>query len=320
MQHRISFIIPIGPGLKPDVCVKSIRRIDYPKKLKEVIVAQGRSPSKQRNEAVRKAKGDIVYFLDDDVIVAPDVLEHFLPHFGKEGVAAVGGPMITPEDDPLIARCFGYTMESYIGAAGMRYRFKPIGDTCEADETRLVLCNLTCRRDVYLNEGGLRPDLFPNEENEFFNRLASKGHRMIYEPRSLVYHSRASTILGVIRKNVSYGRGRMEQMIIQPTSFKPVFAMPSLFAAYLLSAAPVVLASDSAAYLMPLLLYLTFTGLESLRSAAKRGEPLIFPIMWLLYPTIHVSYGAGFVWGLLMQVLGLGKRGDSEVKVSRVNL
>jgi succinoglycan biosynthesis protein ExoA len=319
-MHNVSFIIPIGPGLKPDICVESLRKIDYPKGNIEVVVAEGRSPSKQRNMAVEKASGDIVYFLDDDVVVAGDILRHTLPHYDRKEVSVVGGPMVTPEDDPLLARCFGYTMESFIGAAGMRYRFRPIGGTCEADETRLVLCNLSCRRDVYLKEGGLRADLYPNEENEFFNRLAARGHTMIYEPKALVYHSRASTIRRIIGKNISYGRGRMEQILIQPSSFKPVFAMPTLFSAYLASALPVAAFTGWLLYLIPLALYLTLTGFESLRTALKRSEPAVFPAMWLLYPVVHISYGVGFVWGPIRRMLRGARDAETEVKINRLKL
>jgi len=250
-KTKVSFILPIGPNVNADICINSLKKLEYPKKLLEVIVAEGRSPSLQRNLACEKATGSIVYFVDDDVEVDPKALEYILKYYEDEDVSIVGGPMVTPVYDPLIARCFGYTMETFIGAASMRYRFKPLGDAGEADETHLVLCNLSCRRDTYLKEGGLRVDLYPNEENEFFNRLSEKGYKMIYEPKALVNHSRASTILGVIKKNLGYGRGRMEQLLIQPSCFRPVFLIPTLFLTYLLSIPYIVDITGSVLYLIP---------------------------------------------------------------------
>ncbi|MFH1404201.1 MAG: glycosyltransferase [Candidatus Altiarchaeota archaeon] len=320
MQGKVSFIIPIGPGLRPDVCVASLRKLDFPRELMEVVVAEGKSPSEQRNKAAAEASGDIVYFLDDDVVVEPDLLEHTLHYYDDERVAVVGGPMVTPESDPLLARCFGYTMESAIGAGSMRYRFRPIGGVRDADETHLVLCNLSCRRDYYLKEGGLHADLYPNEENEFFNRMASRGYRMIYDPKALVHHSRAGTISKIIRKNIGYGRGRMEQILMQPSCFRPLFLMPTGFAAYLLSIIPVILSTGWFFYILPLLLYLTLTGLTSLKFALDRREFMVFPAMWLLYPIIHVSYGLGFVYGLFRKFMGCRTAGGSGIKISRVGL
>ena len=65
---KISVIIPVRPkwGVKP--ALLALEKVDYPPKLIEVLVAFGFSPSKQRNLAAQKARGEILYFLDQKLV------------------------------------------------------------------------------------------------------------------------------------------------------------------------------------------------------------------------------------------------------------
>ena len=88
----ISIIIPV----KPDGYVKAIeavKQLDYPVDKLEVLIAEGNQPSRQRNEAAKKASGEILYFLDDDSLPAPSNLKRLVAHYKNEAVAGVGGQL-----------------------------------------------------------------------------------------------------------------------------------------------------------------------------------------------------------------------------------
>ncbi len=80
--------------------------LDYPREKLEIIIARGKHPSVQRNTALRAAKGDIIYFLDDDSVPLAGNLRHAFAHFSDPAVQIVGGPNICPPDAPQIEQAF----------------------------------------------------------------------------------------------------------------------------------------------------------------------------------------------------------------------
>jgi succinoglycan biosynthesis protein ExoA len=64
----VTIIIAARPDQADVKAVTAARQLDYPPELLEIIVARGKQPSVQRNTALRAARGELVYFLDDDSI------------------------------------------------------------------------------------------------------------------------------------------------------------------------------------------------------------------------------------------------------------
>lgn len=59
------------------------------------------NPAIKRDMAAEKASGEFLAFIDDDAYPQPDWLEIAHQYFNKhEDVGAIGGPAITPKNDP----------------------------------------------------------------------------------------------------------------------------------------------------------------------------------------------------------------------------
>src|SRR5690349_6583999 len=97
---KISIIIPVKPGGAVSA-LGALRNLEPGSPDHEIIIAEGRRPSRQRNQAAAAAGGDILYFLDDDAAVVPDALKRIAAVFSDEKVVAVAGPSITPASDSL---------------------------------------------------------------------------------------------------------------------------------------------------------------------------------------------------------------------------
>ncbi|NDA68418.1 MAG: glycosyltransferase family 2 protein [Verrucomicrobia bacterium] len=67
----ITVIIPTRPGDAAPLALAAARQLDHPADRLEIIVARGQQPSVQRNTALRAAKGELIYFLDDDSLPPP---------------------------------------------------------------------------------------------------------------------------------------------------------------------------------------------------------------------------------------------------------
>ena len=123
---KISIIIPVKPGgfvaAVAPLQLLDAANVDY-----EVIVAEGKKPSRQRNVAAESSGGDILYFLDDDSAAAPDALQRLAAHFADETVAVVGGPSLTHLDNSPFQLAIAHALASLFGGGGIRNRYRKFG-------------------------------------------------------------------------------------------------------------------------------------------------------------------------------------------------
>lgn len=275
--------------------IKALERLgalDFPPELVEVLVAEGRCPSRQRNRAVEQASGDILCFLDDDSVVSPDYVSRLLKHFDDPLVGAVGGPSLTPSTDSVFQRAIGQALAGRFGGGGVRNRYRQTGAVRATTEQELILCNLSFRRADFAAGGGLDERLYPNEENELLDRLHVKGCRLIHDPELAIYRSQRATYRALLRQFLNYGRGRAEQTAI--TCRIPFGNLvPLVFLLYLVS----LVAVHRTVYYLPLLCYLILLSSFAFAAAFRTREPRIGCWLLAVYPTMHLGYAAGLVWG-----------------------
>lgn len=229
----ISIIIPVKPGLVP-AAITGLIAADRSASQIEILVAEGHNPSRQRNEAVRQAQGEIIYFLDDDSLVQPDCLKRLADHFADPMVTVVGGPSLTPSTDSLLQQAIGSALASALGAGGVRNRYQSRGTIRKTDEKELILCNLAVRRSAFISCGGFDERLYPNEENELLDRLRASGGILLHDPQLVVKRSQRRTLAAFARQMFRYGQGRARQTRIAGFSGIMPFAPLFLFI-YLLS-------------------------------------------------------------------------------------
>jgi succinoglycan biosynthesis protein ExoA len=289
----VSIIIPVKPGGAVSA-IAGVRGADYPADRLEVMVAEGRQPSRQRNRAAAVATGSIIYFLDDDSKVAPAFLHRVVRLYGDPAVAAVGGPSLTPETDSSLQHAFNLAFASVIGGGGMRNRYRQKGGARDTCDRELILCNLSFRREPFLACGGFDERLYPNEENELLERLKREGWRLIHDPGLAVRRSQRPTVKAFCRQLFGYGRGRGEQTVLSGV-VKPITLLPSIFLLYLL----LLPLAHKAVYYLPLLCYLLLTGCFAVLEGIRSGRPRSALLLPVVFPLFHICYGAGLIRGLL---------------------
>lgn len=311
-QATFSIIIPVKPGGAVRA-LEALRRVDYPAEAFEVLVAEGRCPSLQRNLAAGEAKGEYLYFLDDDSLVAPDFLRRAAACYEKRYIVAVGGPSLTPEDDSPLQQAFGLALASPFGGGAVRNRYRRFGALRETGDHELILCNLSISATVFREAGGFDRRLYPNEENELLVRLARKGLKLFHDPDLAVMRSQRPSFRAFFRQLFGYGRGRAQQILLGGGCGLANF-VPSAFLLYLLSL-PLL---DKPVYYLPLLCYLGMALLFALTAGVRGGRTAPALLLPVVFPALHLCYGAGVVWGLI--AFGVAKRipPHGEVVVKRV--
>jgi hypothetical protein len=163
------------------------------RELPGVVAVANRQPrglSGARNCGVAAAQGDVVAFLDDDAVAAPDWLERLLGHYGDRRVMGVGGAIepVWPRQRPP------FMPEEFDWVVGCTYRGMP----ASAGPVRnLIGANMSLRRTLFDLVGGFRSDVgrvearpLGCEETEFCIRARRRlpTCEMIYEPSARVRH------------------------------------------------------------------------------------------------------------------------------------
>jgi cellulose synthase/poly-beta-1,6-N-acetylglucosamine synthase-like glycosyltransferase len=309
----VTVVIAARPGQDDIQAVASSRALDYPSSLLEILIARGRHPAVQRNEAIRKARGDIIYFLDDDARPTPGALRQAVAHFAQPEVQMVGGPNLCPDTAPVLERIFATVLASALAFAASRARYHPVGLVRSTTEKELILCNLLGRRTALIAAGGFDESLYPNEENALMDELVKRGGRLIYDPQVFVYR-RPRSSLGAFAKMVfRYGRGRAEQFRRHPTLGSVPNFVPPLFCLYVLALPWLGFLGllPLAAYVCALLLQI----LLSLRDGQGWRSFAAVPFVVLT----HLGYGIGFWCGLFTPLRsGRDRGGGADVVLETV--
>jgi glycosyltransferase involved in cell wall biosynthesis len=288
---RFSIIIPVKPGGEVKA-LESVQKVDFPVEHVEILVVEGRAPSRQRNVGVREAQGEIVCFLDDDSLVTTDYLARLAAHYEDGTVAAVGGPSLTPDSDSLLQRVFGQAFASLVGGGGVRNRYRKVGTVRACRDNELILCNLSFRRDILLAYGGFDERLYPNEENELMDRLVRDGQRLIHDPDLAVIRSQRASWRAFVRQLFGYGQGRGEQTRLAGISTLIPF-LPLFFLVYLLGI-PIL---GGIAW-VPLLVYGVAVSVTAVMGSINMHN-IGGALLLLALPLMHSAYGIGLLVGLV---------------------
>ncbi len=295
----VTVLIAARPGQADVKAVTASRALDYPPEKLEVLVARGKQPSAQRNAGMKAARGDLIYFLDDDSVPRPDNLRKAVAHFRRSEVEMVGGPNVCPQDAPGLEKVFALVLASWIAFGPSRARYVAVGQVRETSEKELILCNLMARREAMLGLGGFNEALYPNEENALMDELQKRGGKLIYDPQFLVARRPRASLKSFGRMLMTYGRGRAEQFRLHPTFGSALNFVPPLFLVYLVGTSILLAMAPRMGRLMllPLSLYclavLTQAG-ALIRSGGVGRSLAAVPLIVLT----HVLYGFGFWRGL----------------------
>jgi len=171
------------------VILQGEKNIKRPRKVK-VCYLNTPSMTRARNAGARRAKGEFILFLDDDVVVRKGLIENHVRNFRDPMVIATCGRVVTP----------GQAVEPEhrnVGRVGILGGVSGgFSSTIRQNVDTVIGCNMCWRRDVYLNLGGVDEQFTGNalrEETDLSLRAKKLGYKIIFEPKAVVEHHRAET-------------------------------------------------------------------------------------------------------------------------------
>lgn len=249
-----------------------------------------------RNFLLPAARGQWLYFVDDDVIVGRDVLRCLAELSSRHPeVGVFGGPNDTPPGSSMFQEIQGAVLGSLVGSGPVRRRYTA-HRSVPARERDLICCNLAVKREVMVP---FSPALTGGEENGLLAQLARSGVSMRYEPHLAVYHDRRPDLRSFTRQMHKYGLGRGQVLDRSVRTLGAPYLLPAGLLLYL-SFLP-VLAWLSLWALVPLGVYLAWIAGGALLVALgyQRARSTAFAVSFVLLPVVHVAYGTGVLRGLV---------------------
>jgi len=154
------------------------------------IFEQRQGLSVARNRGIREARGTVIAFTDDDVMINPDWLHNLTSNLRTGNWAGAGGRIVPVWAKPLPAWMSIHdqlTMGAFVqfdaGPEPGELRHPPYG------------ANMAFHRRTFEKYGGFRTDLGrtgkslqSHEDTEYGDRLLAAGERLWYEPHATVLH------------------------------------------------------------------------------------------------------------------------------------
>jgi glycosyltransferase involved in cell wall biosynthesis len=162
-----------------------------------------------RNAAIAAATCDVIAFTDDDCEPDPGWIAAILDALSDEGIAAVTGRAIAPGDANPVQRAFdayarGFCTDTPVTVSRVNTERYLYGGVCG------VGANMAFRRAALLEIGGfLDLGAIAAEDDIALIALLRAGHRIRYEPRSLVYQHHRARALESAYRFYEYGQGCM---------------------------------------------------------------------------------------------------------------
>ncbi len=325
---RVSVVMPVlNAGHLLEECIKALKESSYPvweiivvddgstdesamvaRGLGCVVVAtEGRlGPGAARNLGASRASGDVLFFIDADVVVRSNTVERVisaLDDTGLDGVMAVQDPCMRFDD-----ACSRYKNLWMYHTYAVR-----AGDAVPLFYTTAA----AIRRKAFLAAGGFDLNYgTPNiEDTDFGQKLASLGYRITVDQEALVEHVKKYSLRSLLRadwaRSVALARlklrKRRETLAVNntsvPTSY--IFSVPlAVLGALLLL---VGLLASSTAIMATGLLALAVTWAMNARFlsvlARVGGLSLLLKGMVLIVVELLTVAVAG-MWGVGSYVLG----------------
>lgn len=293
MKPEISIIIPIGPGRKMEA-LESLKRQKIPI---EIIVEKGKNPSANRNNGIKKAKAPLIAFINAHSILPEDWAIKVVNFFNSHpDIDVVGGPQLNHPREGRIGKVSGYALSSLFGSAEASMRYAPKKFIQDADERFLTSANLICRSKV-AKKIKFNESLYPGEDPKFIEDSKKAGFRVAYDPKIFIFHRRRETIADFAKQIFGYGLTRPKKESLMQTAKHPSFLVPPFFTLYL--ALFSILSLWNSIFIIPLALYLALLIIFSVYEAIKNKDISSMFILPFIFFVIHISYGLGFIHGLL---------------------
>lgn len=294
---------------------------DYPSERMEVIVSDGMSTDGTReivqsfqaqhpevelinnpgkivpsglNLAIAQSRGEVIVRIDGHCQIARNYVRRCVEHLLNDGVDGVGGPLETIGETPF-ASVIATAMSSVFGVGGAAFRTKT-NQTMLTDTVAFP----AYRRSILERAGPFDQELVRNQDDEYNYRLRKMGAKILLAADVRCRYSSRSSLVSLGRQYFQYGYWKVRVLQKHSGQMQPRQFVPPLFVGACLMFLVLLPLTPIAGYLLGAVLgsYAIANLAASILSSRKHGYRSL-PLLSIVFATLHVAYGAGFLTGLV---------------------
>lgn len=194
---------------------------------------ESRGPAAARNAGLAYASTALVGFIDSDCVPAPGWIEPLVDQFFDEHLAAVAPRVVARSEHGTCPHIAAYEVDrSPLDLGDQPALVRPLTRVSYVPTAAVVV-----RTDVLRTVGGFDEAMRVGEDVDVVWRLVDGGHRVRYDPRSVVQHDTRSTPGGWIAQRFSYGTSAAPLAARHGDNVAPAVVSRSSLAIWLLLAA-----------------------------------------------------------------------------------
>ena len=325
---KVSFLIPILNEEKTlGQSLDSLLAIDYSAEKMEILLAIGKCTDNTRviaeayvkkysnirllenptgntaigrNICIHHATGDMLMNYSGHVITEKNLLNELAVRLNNlpADVVAVGCSNLSPGRQNFVGQVSGAAFLSFMGGRSFFSQNAVFPEERYTDHL-----SFSCyRKEAVENVGGFDPEFWCGQDYELDIRLRSAGFKILYTPKTKVYHFKRDSVRSLWRQMYRYGIARAKMVKKHPDTLK-IFHL--LGPGFILGGVLVVLLTIL--QLLPLwvilCLILTYIAMSLVSTLQITRKPSVVVSSILFYLLIHVGYGAGFLRGILYSKL-----------------
>jgi glycosyltransferase involved in cell wall biosynthesis len=243
------------------------------------------------NKAIREAKGDIIVRLDAHTNYSLDYFEKIIETIAATNADIVGGPMRIAKGN-AVQEAIGYATSTFFGVGNSSFHF----ENFEGFTDSVYLG--AWKKNIFEITGLFDEMLKRNQDDEFHYRAKSLGFAIYQSPSIKSFYYPRSTFTTLFKQYFQYGLYKPAVLKKIKSSLSIRHLIPSIFVFYLITL-PVFAALHARYAFIPLFIYVVVNLVFSFMS--KKAPMQVLRIAYA-YLVIHISYGAGFLLGLIRPV------------------
>jgi glycosyltransferase involved in cell wall biosynthesis len=317
----ISVIVPVrNEAVHLERCLNSIRSQSLHNATLEILVIDGESTDQTReivknlqktdpriyllenpqktapyalNIGLQSARGEVLVRVDGHCELAADYLQLCLDILTSKPMAGCVGGRLHNQGTTWWSEAIALGMSSPFGVGNALFRYTR--QACEVD----TLAFGAYRREVIEQVGLFNQSLTRNQDDEYNFRVRAAGWIIWLDPRIQASYYTRSSLQALWKQYYQYGYWKIKVLRQYPRSLQIRHLIPGLFVLALSGGVLTSCLSPGGWLLLSAIIapYLWLNLYFSIKQGFK-SSCIFIPALLLIFPTLHLAYGLGFLMGL----------------------